>query len=172
MTTPTVQPLSAASASVSTTQLNSLGSSGTLTAGAELPAFDNSTTKYTDVRCAGNIKLGTSPSGNTYVFIYLFEAQEDGGPTWPDVFDGTASAETITSQAIVQGLFQRGPAAVLQCDGTSAAVLPFDFWVGDYFGGHVPKNWGRFVTHNTGVALAASGHSWWDTGYNDQIPSI
>jgi hypothetical protein len=152
--TTTTQLVYGASTAISTTGLGSLASSSTFVAGWESPPVDNSSNKFIDVRVTGNIKVGTTPAASTLIMIYVVPSQTDGGgtPTWPDVFDGTASAETISSAGIGQGFLKRG--AALNVDAaTTGAVYPFDFSLLEVCNGLVPRNWCLFITHNTGVNL-------------------
>lgn len=171
MTTPTVQPVYAASATLSCA-VASLGSSSTFVAGYESAAFANGSSLYDDVRVGGQITVGTTPTINTQILIYAFESYDDA-PTWPDVFDGTESAETLTSVGVGAGFLRL--AAVLNVDATTSnRAYPFDFWIAPLFGGNVPKNWALFITHNTGVNLNSTGgnHVFKTTGVNYAIPSV
>jgi hypothetical protein len=80
-----------------------------------------------------------------------------GDDGWPDVFDGTDSAETVTSAGAASGYLKLG--AVMNVDATTSDVAyafgPFS--VASLFGGVCPRKFVIFVTHNTGVALNATG---------------
>lgn len=79
------------------------------------------------------------------------------------MFDGTASAETVTSEGVRDGFAKL--AAVLRCDSaTSNRAYPFFFSVASLFGGAVPKKVAVFVAHNTGVNLnsTAGNHTYAD----------
>lgn len=132
----------------------SLASSGTLVAGVESDAVDNSANLYLDYLIAGNITVGTTPTSGTQVEVHVVGMRDD--TTWPDVFDGTGSAETITSADVKAGICR--PAAVL---GVNAATSNVAYYFGPIsvallFGGVVPRKFVVFVTHNTGVALNAT----------------
>lgn len=152
-----------------TITLTSLATSATLVAGQESTAVANTTTKYLDYLVAGKITTGTTPTAGV-IEIWAYGSVEDT-PTYPDVFDGTDSAETVTSRDILTaGLAW---VATLVTDTTSDRT----YWFGPvslagafsrlYGGGlFVPKNWGIFVTHNTVAALnvTAGNHAAWQTG--------
>lgn len=135
--------------------LTSLGSSATWVAGYEWFLVDVAAMSPVpfDVRHSGKIRVGTTPTVNTQIRIYLV-ASEDG-TTWPDVFDGTPSAETVTSAGVRDGFAKL--AAVLNVDSTTSdRDYPYSFNAAAVFGGSLPDSYVVFVTHNTGVALNAT----------------
>jgi hypothetical protein len=134
--------------------ITSLGSSSTWTAGYEWFIVDNTTDKSLDREIQGNVTVGTSPTAATEIRIYAVASYD--GSTWPDVFDGTASAETVTSEGVRDGFAKL--AAVMRVDATTSnRVYPFFFSLAQVFGGVVPKKVAIFVAHNTGVNLNATG---------------
>ena len=138
-----------------TITLASLATSSTFVAGEEATAVTNGTNKYDDVLVTGSIMVGTTPTANTSILVYAVAALDEA-PTWPDVFDGTDSAETLTSVGVGASFLKFG--AVLSVDAaTSNVAYPFAFSLAQLFGGIVPKDWTIFVTHNTGVNLNATG---------------
>jgi hypothetical protein len=105
------------------------------------------------------VTVGTTPTASTEIRLYLVGSFD--GTTWPDVFDGTLSAETVTSAGVRDGFAKL--AAALQVDATTSdRPYPFDFSVAQFFGGLVPKKVACFVSHNTGVNLnaTAGNHAW------------
>ncbi len=130
----------------------SLASSADFTAGRESDAINNSTDLYDDVLVSGYITVGTTPTANTVINVYVY-AQFDDTPTYLDVLDGTDSAETITNSGVLQsGL--RLLVSLPVTATTSNVAQPFaPTSVAALFNGVVPKRWGLFVAHNTGVAL-------------------
>ena len=138
-----------------TISLASLASSSTFVAGQESTVVDNSTNKYVDAMLSGKITVGTTPTVNTQILVYVF-SPINATPTYPDVMDGTDSAETLTSVGVGRGFLKL--AAVLDVDATTSdRVYPFgQVSVAQLFGGVLPQRWSVFVTHNTGVALNAT----------------
>jgi hypothetical protein len=133
----------------------STATSADFSAGRESAVIDNSSNKYLDALVTGKVTVGTTPVINTKILIYVF-ATEDEAPTYPDVMDGTDSAETLTSAGVGAGFLKL--AAVLIVDATTSdRAYPFSFSVAQLFGGIMPRHWGVFVTHNTGVNLNATG---------------
>lgn len=130
-----------------------LASSSTFVGGRESTEIDNSTNKYDDVFLSGQVTVGTTPTTNTQIIVYVFSRTSQDTPTYPDVMDGTDSDETLTSAGVGQGFLKQ--AAVMNVDSTTSnrayAFGPVS--LAPLFGGNMPKFWSIFVSHNTGVAL-------------------
>lgn len=135
----------------------STASSSTFVAGRESNEIDNTTNKYIDALVQGKVTVGTTPTANTTIAIYVWGADTSLATTALDVLDGTDSAETLTNTGILYSALKLG--AVITVTATTSDVgynfAPFS--VAARFGGVLPKYWGLFVTHNTGVALNATG---------------
>lgn len=131
-----------------THSIGSLATSSTLVAGQEANAIDNGTTKYLDIEIYRPVTTGTTPTAGT---IELWLIPSFDGTTWPDVFDGTDSAETVTSRDILRACGRL--AASTPTDTTSNRTYPLHVpSVRDIFG-TVPQKVGQFLTHSTGVNL-------------------
>lgn len=129
----------------------SLATSSTLVTGRESTAIDNSSTKYLDIAIRRPVTTGSSPSAGT---IELWAVPSLDGSTWPDVFDGTDSAETVTSRDILRGSGKL--IASTPTDTTSNQIYELLCpSVRDVFG-TVPQKFVLFLTHNTGVNLNAT----------------
>ena len=141
-----------------------VATSSTLTAGVESNVYDNTTNKDEDVMIGGVWTCGTTPTSGTFVEIHVVALRDDG-TTYPDVFDGTASAETVTSAGVMSGLAKRG--ALLYVDSTTSnrAYDCAPFSVRQLFG-LMPPKFVLFITHNTGVNSnsTAGNHVWKATG--------
>jgi hypothetical protein len=145
--------LAYAASSAVTIDLSSLASSGTLVAGRESTAIDNSSNLYLDYLLAGKIMTGTTPADATRIQVCCVGIMDD--TTWPDVFDGTDSAETVTNTGIKNSICKVG--ADITVTTTSNLAYPFGpFSVAALFGGTVPKKFVVFVTHNNTAALHAT----------------
>lgn len=145
----------AVSAAVAFTSLNSLASSTSLLAGAESAAVDNGTTLYDEIIVGLTIKMGAvAPTANKSIEVWVVPVQDDT-PTFPDVFDGTDSAETVASRNILFGAAVL--AKVFVTDATADLEYDGSFSVASVLG-YVPKQFSLFVTQDSGQALAASGH--------------
>jgi hypothetical protein len=136
-----------------TCTLTGLASDTNLLTGRESAAVSNSS-NYLEVLFAAKVTTGTSPTAAKQIEVWAYGSVDDT-PTYPDVFDGTESAETVTSSDIKPVALKL--LAVMPTSNTSDR----SYWFGPVslaaaFGGVVPKNFGVFVTHNTGVNLNAT----------------
>lgn len=130
----------------------SLGTSSTFVAGRESTEVDNTTNKYVDALVSGKVTVGTTPTASTQIAVYVWGAHTSLATTALDTLDGTDSAETLTNTGILNAL-RLG--ATVQVPATTSdigyIILPFS--VAALFGGVMPKFWGLFLAHNTGVNL-------------------
>lgn len=142
----------AADAQVTLT-LASLASSSTWVAGRESSSVDNSSNKYLDYEVTGKITTGTTPTVGE-IRLYAIKPINDT-PTWPDVFDGTDSDETVTNTAILDKI----PILWSGSNSTSSnisypiisAISIAQLW------GFIPSLFGFFVSHSTVAALNSTG---------------
>lgn len=137
-----------------TNAIQSLATSSTWLAGYESATIDNTTNLYLDYIFDGKVTVGTTPTINTEIRIYVVASVD--GTVWPDVFDGTTGAETVTSAGVGSGFLKL--ASVMRVDATTSdRSYPFTFSVASLFGGVVPPKFVIFTTHNTGVNLNSTG---------------
>ena len=133
-----------------TITLASLASDTNLFAGAESNAIDNTVNGYRDYWVSGKITTGTSPTTGRQIEVWAIGSPD--GSLWPDVFDGTDSAETITSANHKNSVCRF--LAEMATDATSDRVYHFGpVSVASAFGGVMPKSFVVFVVHNTAVNL-------------------
>lgn len=156
----------AASATITISPEN-VATASTFLAGVESGVIDNTTNKYVDVLVGGVWTCGTTPTANTQVMIYVGSVRDDT-PTYPDVFDGTASAETLTSAGVGFGFLKLGANLTIDATTSDRAYECGPFSVAQLFGGVMPLKWFLFITHNTGVNsnATAGNHVWKYTGIN------
>jgi hypothetical protein len=124
------------------------------TAGQESTAVDNTTNLDLDHLLSGRIRTGTTPTAGRTIAVYVFAPVSiaSGTPTWPDVLDGTNSAETFTSANVMNGIVRLAWSATV--DATSDRDYSFaGVSVASLFGGVLPPFWGVYVAHDTAVAL-------------------
>lgn len=163
----TVNIAYAASVAVfASTDLDSLASSSTLVSGLESAVIDNTTNKYVDVLLSGRFKANnTAPTSGGQIQMWVGAILNDT-PTYPDVFDGTMSTETVTSADIRNSIMRLAGAVVN--DATSNRVYEMaPVSVASLFGGVMPNKWWVFITQSTGQALNATssnGGQCWYTG--------
>lgn len=139
----------AASATITIAPEN-VATSADWTAGVESNIVDNSTNKYVDALVSGFWTAGTTPTANTTVAIYAY-AQQDDTPTYPDVLDGTSSAETITSAGVLSGALRLLGTLNVSANTSNRSYYLAPTSVAQAFGGILPQRWGIFIAHNTGV---------------------
>ncbi len=138
-----------------------VATSSTFAAGVESNVISNATDKFVDVLVSGQWTCGTTPTTNTSCAIYVYSVQDDT-PTYQDVFDGTSSAETVTSAGVLSGVVRL--LGVLSVDSTTSNrtyyLAPTS--VAARFGGVMPQRWGLFIAHNSGVNSnsTAGNHVW------------
>jgi hypothetical protein len=135
-----------------TIDLANLGSSATFVAGRESSQVDNTSNKYIDALVSGFVSVGTTPTANTTIAVYVYGADTSLATTALDTLDGTDSAETLTNTGILNGL-RLGATVAVPANTSDVQYIVLPFSVASLFGGVMPKFWGLFVSHNTGVAL-------------------
>ena len=135
-----------------TMDLANLGTSATFVAGRESSQIDNTTNKFVDAIVSGQISVGTTPTANTQINVYVWGADTSLATTALDVLDGTDSAETLTNVGIRDAL-RLGASINVPAATSDVAYIVLPFSVASLFGGILPKFWGLFVAHNTAVNL-------------------
>jgi hypothetical protein len=154
MATGDVKKVYAASSNQTTTNLQSLASSATWVAGWESGAIDNTSNNYLDYRLTAKIVVGGAPTAG---IIKMFVVALLDDSTWPDVFDGTESVETVTSVEIRNAICF----LAAQADTTATASISYHLQCGSVaalFGYYMPSKFVVFITHSTVQALAAAGN--------------
>lgn len=133
-----------------TITLASLASDTNLLAGAESNAIDNRTEGYADLIVSGKITTGTSPTANRVIEVWAVGSWD--GTTWPSVFDGTASAETIPLVNVKNSICKFIASILI----TSTNNVEYHFAcnsVAAAFGGILPPSVVFFVTQSSAAAL-------------------
>lgn len=152
----TYKPLYSASAAVGfSTNLNALASSTTFVAGVQSDQVDNSSNLYDDILVSGQFKMGTTPTVNTQVNVYIVACQ-DAGSTYPDVITGAGTAAKTWTSVNVQ-LSAVKLLKSINVDATTGRIFAFsNESVAAIFGGVLPQKFVIFVAHNCVAALDAS----------------
>lgn len=127
-----------------TITLASLANS-TVGVGRQSTMIDNTTTRYSALLIFVNIKMGTSPTANTGVFIHLIRASTSGTPIRSDGAGTTDAALTVLNAQQIGGL-------QLSTSPSTGDVLKGEFLVLN-----PGPTWGIAIHQNTGVALDATG---------------
>jgi hypothetical protein len=140
-------------ASDATITIASLASDTNLLQGRESSEVVNTSNLYLDYLISGKITTGTSPTASRVIEVWAVGSWD--GTNWPDVFDGTDSAETITSADIKNSVCRL--VASMTVSATSNVTYPFGpVSLASLFGGVVPPKFAFFVTHSTVAALNAT----------------
>jgi hypothetical protein len=135
-----------------TAAIASLASDTNLLAGFESSIIDNTSDGFDDIVLSGKATTGTSPTASRQIEVW---AVAWNGSGWPDVFDGTSSAETVTSADIKTSLCKA--VAIMPTNNTSDRAYEFTgVSARQVFGGELPSKFVLFVVHNTGVNLNAT----------------
>ena len=135
-----------------TMDLANLATSSTFLAGRESSQIDNTSNKFVDALVSGFVSVGTTPTANTVIGIYVYGADTSLATTALDVLDGTDSAETLTNAGILAAL-KLGASIAVPAATSDVQYIVLPFSVAALFGGVMPKFWGLFVSHNTAVNL-------------------
>lgn len=138
-----------------TMDLANLATSTTWIAGRESSEIDNTSAKYMDVLVSGSVSVGTTPTANTLINVYVWGSDVSLATTAIDVLDGTDSAETLTNTGVL-GTLRLGAAISVLVNTSDIAYPVLPFSIATLFGA-VPRFWGLFVAHNTGVNLRNTG---------------
>lgn len=163
MTTQKIAYDSTSNTNAITITLASLATSATAVAGRESTVVDNSSNLYDDYLVSGQVTVGTTPTVNTQIQVWVYAPLKiaSGTATYPiaTATDLTGSDAAATFEVDQKNQLKR--AAVANIIATSDRAYSFSFAIAPLFGGIVPVKWGIFVTHNTGVNLnATSGNHW------------
>lgn len=146
--------ISYAASRAPTLTLASLAASSTLLGGRESSAVDNgATNKYLDVLVAGFFKTAAANAQIGSINVAVVGNLDDT-PTWPDVFDGTDSVETVSLQGVYDQVCKL--AAQITTTATNALVWPFGpVAIAGLFGGVIPDQFVFFISHNAETTTAA-----------------
>lgn len=144
-----------AASAAPTLTLASLAASSTLLAGRESTLVDNSSNKYLDYLVAGQYRAAATNLQAGTIATAVVGPRDDGGGTavWPDVFDGTDSAETVTVQAMYDQVCK-----VISAITTDATQRTWPFGpvgIAQFFGGICPYKFVYFVSHNAHTSTNA-----------------
>lgn len=148
-----------ASSNLTVTNLASIASSGTWVSGWVSGTIDNTSDLDLDKIVSGKITLGNSATAGE-IRVYAFAMLDDS--TWPDILsagtEGTEGTATVTTTTIRDATMVLVSAFATRADpGTDDNYSIPATSLRGAFGGFLPAKCALFVTHSTGVNLAASG---------------
>lgn len=146
----------AASSSLTVTNLAGLAASSTWVAGWESGAIDNSSSLYSDYIVNAQITVESAGLSAGEIRMYLVAELDDS--SWPDVFDGTESTETITDTEIRDAICRL--AAITVTDTTASRVYYLNCpSAAAVFNGTLPRKFVIFITQSTGTTLETTGQA-------------
>jgi hypothetical protein len=134
---------------------SSLASNASFIIGVESNQVDNTVDKFVEVMIQGKVIVGTTPVVGTFINVYVWGSNVSLATTALDTLDGTASGETLANTGVLNTAFRLGASigVLAATSGVGYDIAPFP--LSSLFGA-VPKFWGMFLAHNTGVALGAA----------------
>lgn len=141
------------SAASLTITVASLASDSNLLAGRQSTVVDNTTTKYIDALVGGKLMTGTSPTADRAIEVWAWGTYD--GTTYTAGMGASDANKTVTAKRkLLLGLLQSIPTS-------STSDNPYEWGprsVARALGlSQLPRAWGVFVVHNTGVNLNATG---------------
>ena len=148
-----------------TITLASLATSASLIVGRQSTIVSNTSTKYVDFLVSGQITVGTTPTVDKNILVYVFAPLKAAGSTFSYPIATTTAltesdgAATFEAYQLNQLMLAPKPIQVIATSDRAYSVAPFS--VAQLFGGVCPLKWGLFVTHNTGVNLNATAGNHW-----------
>lgn len=135
-----------------TITLQNLASDSSLLTGRESSLVDNTSDKYIDYLLSGFISVGTTPTANTYIEVWVHGTLDDSY-TLVDGLAGTDGAKTLTNVMTKSSGLVLAKTITVTATTSNVKYPIFPLSVAALFGGKVPKKFGVFVTHSTAVNL-------------------
>ena len=156
------------SSAIPVTALNgALVSSTTHIAGWESGAIDNATDLYSDYIVTAKLVVAASPTAGE-VKLWLVAELEDA--SWPSVFDGTESVETLPNTITRDALCRLAANAVTDTTVSATYYLMCPS-AAAIFSGTLPRKFVCFITHSTVAALATAGNAVYTKGVYATVAS-
>lgn len=134
-----------------TATLASLASDTNLIAGRQSTVIDNTSDVAIDAIVGGKVTTGTSPTASRQIEVWAFGSYD--GTTYSAGAGASDANFSPTGEKTLMSLL-----TVIPTDSTSNHAYEWGpFSVAQAFGGTMPKKWGIFIVHNTGVNLNSTG---------------
>ena len=160
-----------AASNLTVTNLASIATSATWAAGWVSGTIDNTTNLDLDIVVSGKITLGNSATAGE-IRVYAFAMLDDS--TWPDLLsagtEGTEGTATVTTTTIRDATMVLVAAFATRADpGTDDNYSIPQTSLRGAFGGFLPPKCALYLSHSTGVNLAASGHQITIKGFSESV---
>lgn len=141
------------SAASLTITLASLASDTNLLAGRQSTAISNTTNKYIDALVGGKIMTGTSPTADRNIEVWAWGTYD--GTTYTAGMGASDANKTVTAKRkLLLGLVQSIPTSSTSDNAYEWGPRSVARALGL---GQLPRAWGLWVVHNTGVNLNSTG---------------
>jgi hypothetical protein len=143
-----------ASSALTQTNLDGLAASSTHVAGWESGVIDNSSNLYEDYIINAKIQVESASVTAGEIRMYLVAELDDS--TWPDVFDGTESAETVTDTEVRDAICRLAASSANDTTASRTYYLNCPS-AAAVFNGCLPRKFVIFITQATGTTLETTG---------------
>lgn len=160
-----------AASNLTVTNLASIATSATWVAGWVSGTIDNTTNLDLDIAVSGKITLGNTATAGE-IRLYAFAMLDD--TNWPDLLsagtEGTEGTATVTTTTIRDATMVLVAAFATRADpGTDDNYSIPQTSLRGAFGGFLPPKCALYLSHSTGVNLAASGHQITIKGFSESV---
>lgn len=145
----------ATASNLDVTSLASIASHASWLSGWASLAVNNTSDGYLDYSISGKLAVGNG-AGAGQIRIYAVPMLDDS--TWPDVFTGAQAVATWTDTEYRDAVAYLLHVFDTDADGGTDDVYPFHCKVASACRGSVPGKFQVWISHNTGVNFAGSGH--------------
>lgn len=115
--------------------------------GRQSTIVDNTTNLYLSALVSLKVTVGTTPTANTLIYVYLIRDNNDGTPIRDDGAGASDAGITIVNAPLL---------GTILCPATTSDTAYYGEFDTSQLGPLGPK-WGIAVVNNTGVALNATG---------------
>lgn len=144
----------ASESTLTQTNLDGLASSATHVAGWESAAIDNSTNLYLDYIVNAVLQVESAGISAGEIRMYIVAQLNDSA--FPDVFDGTESAETVADVNVRDTICKLAASTLTDTTASQFYYLNCGS-VAALFGGTCPRRFVIFITQSSGAALETTG---------------
>lgn len=152
----------AADTTAITCAIASLASDTNLLAGRAGTAVDNSSNVDIDHLLSGQIMVGTTPTANTRIEVWVYAPTKivSGTPSYPNAITGTDANKTLSSEGVKQAGLRLAHSINVDAATSNLGYEIPPTSIRQLFG-EMPKRWGVFIVHNCVAALNATAGNHW-----------
>jgi hypothetical protein len=136
-----------------TMDLSALAAASGFAVGRECNQIDNTSNKFVDAIVFGRFIVGTTPTINTALNVYVWGSDASIASPTIDTLDGVDSAETLTNSGVLANALKLASSNMIFQNTSNVTYDIVPFTVAQFFGGVLPLYWGLYVGHNMVAAL-------------------